>query len=462
MLLSRLWAGLRANIAAGTRLALMLPVRVQDFHISAGHYAVLVGTSFLAWLLGGMLRGGFPGTVDPGALIAGLGQLPLVLLACLLAATLLQDGALTIALAVLITSTDPVFELVATLLGRAASTEVIEPYAALLNAAFIFWGVVTLLRAQHVAAGWRGLRSAGAAALLVGLLAVFVWAFPRAELWTPETEPISDTPPSLMREDVFHLQGALLDDQLDDLEAERPGVEDLYFLGVASDASQDAAVAELDSVRRLMEKRFDTAGRSLVLVNNSATLTALPIATATNLADALAGLGDLINADEDVVFLFLSSRASAEQELSFTMPPLALDPVNPTRLARTLEDSGIKWRVIVISACYSGGFIEPLKDDNTLIITASDATHASSACESTEDRSLFSRAFFGDGLGSSHSFVDAFSRARAEVIERDASAGRPGANPQIYVGAAIKEKLDHLQKRLESREPNRPSVRASR
>jgi len=29
-------------------------------------------------------------------------------------------------------------------------------------------------------------------------------------------------------------------------------------------------------------------------------------------------------------------------------------------LARMLQDSGIKWRVVVVSACYSGGFIEPL------------------------------------------------------------------------------------------------------
>ena len=34
-------------------------------------------------------------------------------------------------------------------------------------------------------------------------------------------------------------------------------------------------------------------------------------------------------------------------------------------LARALNDAGIKWRVLVISACYSGGFIEPDEDAPT-------------------------------------------------------------------------------------------------
>ena len=234
--MSGLWAGLKANFAAGTRLALFMPVRASNFRISAGHYAMLVGASFVAWLAGGMVRGGFPGAIDTGALVTGLGQLPLMLLACLLAATLLRDAALTLALAVLITATDPVFEGVAVVLATAARLESVAPYANALNAAFIAWGVLALLRAQQVAAGWRGLRSAGAALLLVALLALFLLFLPRAELWTPSGEPVDEAQTSLVQEDVFHLQGTLLDTRVADLEPERPGVEDLYFLGVASDA----------------------------------------------------------------------------------------------------------------------------------------------------------------------------------------------------------------------------------
>src|SRR5256885_11325426 len=62
---------LRQNPLAGTRLALFLPVRALDFRISIGQYVALVLTSLAFWLAGGMLRAGFPGTVDFGALTTG-------------------------------------------------------------------------------------------------------------------------------------------------------------------------------------------------------------------------------------------------------------------------------------------------------------------------------------------------------------------------------------------------------
>ena len=59
-----LWDDLRQNLLAGTRLALFLPVRALDFRVSIGQYVALVFASFAFWLAGGMLRAGFPGTVD--------------------------------------------------------------------------------------------------------------------------------------------------------------------------------------------------------------------------------------------------------------------------------------------------------------------------------------------------------------------------------------------------------------
>ena len=457
--MNALWSGLRANLLAGTRLALFRPVRLIDFRISAGHYAMLVAASFLAWLLGGLLRVGFPGGIDSGALIVGLGQLPLVLLVCLLAATLLRDTSLTLVLAVLITATDPIFELVAVVLAYVSRVEAIASHADALNMAFLLWGVAALLRTQHVAAGWRGRRSAAAGALLVGLLLLLVLLVPRAELWSRSGEPLAQSSLELMNEEVFHLQGTLLDAQIDDLEAERSGVEDLYFVGVAPDARQPGLVDEVDSARRRLEERFDGAGRTLVLANSPATLATAPLATSTNLADALSQIGDLINADEDIVFLYLSGPASPGGMVAFNMPPLALDPLNPTMLARMLADSGIKWRVIFVSACFSGAFIEPLKDDNSLIITASDDAHASSACQ--PGGSSFSRSYI-EGLRYTRSFVDAFARAKAAVSARERGAGQEASNPQIHLGTAMKDKLQSLQKRLESDDPNRPSVRASR
>ena len=51
--------------------------------------------------------------------------------------------------------------------------------------------------------------------------------------------------------------------------------------------------------------------------------------------------------------------------------------MDPKWLRETLDKSGIRWRVIVISACYSGSFIPAFTVSDTLIITASAADKTS-------------------------------------------------------------------------------------
>jgi hypothetical protein len=279
----------------------------------------------------------------------------------------------------------------------------------------------------------------------------FVLLFPRAELWVADEEDPEDAMPagpSIMDESILHRQQTLLDERLEGLASERPGVVDLYFLGVVPYAMQDVFVRELDSVRQLFDARFGTAGRSLVLANAPATLADTPIATATNLRAALAGMAQIMNPEEDVIFLFLTSHGDARHELAFALPPLALRQLTPTALARMLHDSGIKWKVIVVSACYSGGFVEPLRDQNTVVITASDDRSTSFGCENGRDYTWFGKAFFDEALRQTHSFAAAFETARQLVGERERRERVDPSRPQMYVGGAIREKLPALEARL--------------
>jgi hypothetical protein len=271
----------------------------------------------------------------------------------------------------------------------------------------------------------------------------------------------------LTQEEVFHRQGFLLDEQLAALSPERPGVVDLYFVGVAGDSQQDTFYSELVSVKELLEERFDTAGRSIALINNPATLKDYPIATASNLRSTLAHLGNAINTEEDVVLLHIATHGSNDYRLVLDLPPLELAQLTPSALARMLADSGIKWKVIVISACFSGGFIEPLKDDNTLIITAADAFHSSFGCDYESDYTWFSEALYDEALRDTFSLVEAFEAAKEAVGDRERAEGYPPSNPQMFAGAAMRKKLAALEKRLAARATAPPqrsrasSVRAS-
>src|SRR6266705_1644577 len=397
-----LWDGLRQNLLAGTRLALFLPVRALDFRISIGQYVALVFASLAFWLAGGMLRAGFPGTVDLGALTVGLAEIPLLLGACLLAARVFREAQLAVAFAVLLVATDPVFEVAGVAVQAATRLEAIELDADAVYWAFVAWGFAVLPRTLYVLTGWRGRPSVLAFGLFAGLLAILVAVFPRTELW----------------------------------------------------------IAARDD-------RVDAARRSIALINNRATLKNYPIATASNLRAALAHLGNMINTDEDIVLLHIATHGGNDYKLALDLPPLELAQLTPSALARMLADSGIKWKVIVISACFSGGFIEPLKDDNTLIITAADAFHSSFGCDYDSEYTWFSEALYDEALRDTFSLVEAFEAAKEAVDDRERAEGYPPSNPQMFAGTAMRKKLAALEKRLAARAAEPPqksrasSVRAS-
>ena len=447
------WDDLKQNLLAGTRLALFLPVRALDFRISIGQYAALVFVSLGFWLVGGMLRAGFPGTVDFGALTAGLAEIPLVLGTCLLAARVFREAQLALAFAVLLVATDPVFEVAGAAVQAAMRLGAVELDADAVYWAFVVWGFAVLPRTLYVLTGWRGRPSVLAFGLFAGLLAILVAVFPRSELWiAARDDGAGAARPRLTQEEVFHRQGVLLDEQLAALSPERHGVVDMYFVGVAGDSGQDTFYSEVVSVKELLEERFDAAGRSIALINNTATLKNYPIATASNLRATLVHLGDVINTDEDIVLLHIATHGDNDYRLVLDLPPLELAQLTPSALARMLADSGIKWKVIVISACFSGGYIEPLKDDNTLIITAADAFHSSFGCDYESDYTWFSQAFYDEALRDTFSFAEAFEAAKETVDDRERAEGYPPSNPQMFEGAAMKKKLAALEKRLAARE----------
>ena len=149
-----------------------------------------------------------------------------------------------------------------------------------------------------------------------------------------------------------------------------------------------------------------------------------------------------MNADEDVLVLFVSAHGDREHRLSAWQPPLELAPLTPTALGRMLHDSGIKWRVVIVSACYSGGFVEPLRDDNSIVITAAAPDRSSFGCEAGREFTYFGQAFFRDALAKTLSFTEAFEIARELVSRQEAEEKLPASLPQIAVGRAIAEMLN--------------------
>jgi hypothetical protein len=324
---------------------------------------------------------------------------------------------------------------------------------------FFGWWVLASLVATLRMIGATTARRFAAAAIFAATLVFPLMEVQKGELWS---ESVDDSSTENMAkagsEETFYRQPVLLETALDGLQPGRKGVEELYFVGFAGYGSQDVFRKELEVIGRLFQARFDTAGRSLLLVNNPATVLKYPIATATALERALKKVGQVMDRDEDILVLYLTSHGSEDHRLSAELWPLTLRDIDPAMLRRMLDESGIRWRVIIVSACYSGGFIEALKDEGTLVMTASDASSNSFGCSNDSDFTWFGKAVFDEELRRTYSFTTAFTRASASIAAREAKEGENPSNPQMYLGSAIRSRLRRVEERLEKleREHRRP------
>jgi hypothetical protein len=305
--------------------------------------------------------------------------------------------------------------------------------------AVLAWFWVACMRAVAVCAGTRRPQVVIAAAVVTGMIALDITAFPETEPWAVAEEEQAEPVP-LANERLFHLQGELIERSLAAIQPGRAGTPELYFVGFAPDASQDVFVKEMRFVKRLFDERLGAAGRSIALASSYDALEEFPIASVTNLGRALKRVGAAMN-EEDVLFLFLTAHGDRAHRLSASQPPLELAHVTPTSLGRLLHDSGIKWRIVVVSACYSGGYVEPLRDANTMVITAAAPDRTSFGCEPGRDFTYFGQAFFRDALAKTRSFTKAFDLAKDIVTQQERSEKLTPSMPQIWVGGAIAERL---------------------
>lgn len=245
----------------------------------------------------------------------------------------------------------------------------------------------------------------------------------------------------LENEDIFYLQPRLLEQELASLQPSGKTVIGMYFVGVAGYSDQDVFMKEIDYVSGLFKQRYGTADHSVELINNLQTVADVPIASVTSLQLSLDRIGKVMDRNKDILFLYLTSHGSRDHRFSLDLGGMRFNALDPFRLREILDESGIKRRVIVVSACYSGGFIDALKNDNTLVITSAAPDRTSFGCSNEADFTYFGKAFFHDALSKTNSFVDAFTLAKPLIAEREDKDHFDHSDPRMYVGTRIQDAL---------------------
>lgn len=246
---------------------------------------------------------------------------------------------------------------------------------------------------------------------------------------------------NLDQEEVFFSQSHLLTDKLDQILPGRPSETDVYFIGFAGNGNETVFASEASFAQKRVAERFAATDRSLVLASSFETVNSEPLANTHNLFRSLSAVGAKMDVEDDILFLLLTSHGSKDAMIDVSLFPLQLKPLRADDLRAALDAAGIEWRIIVVSACYSGSFIESLKTDRTIVMTASAAQNTSFGCSRDRELTYFGEALFQDSLGSSDSLLGAFNEARASIGKREALEGLSSSDPQIFVGSEMKQKL---------------------
>jgi hypothetical protein len=300
-----------------------------------------------------------------------------------------------------------------------------------------------LARGLHAMTGYTQ-RAAACAGLV--FIAGFSWLTDTLDVipdvWTPlETQAAAAGDALADGEAILFGQAGRIDEALSAVGQDTSPKPKAYFLGFAGVGDEKVFAQEVGLASRVLGERYDIAARKLSLINDQRDLEGAPLATVSGLKYALRGLGSRMNRDRDVLFLSISSHGADDPAIIVSNSQLPLQDLTDDDLADALRESGIKWRVIIISACYAGGFIDQLRDPQTIVITAAAADRTSFGCSNDRDLTYFGEAFYRDALPGARSLRDAFDTAKAAIAARERREHVDASNPQAYFGKAMEERL---------------------
>jgi hypothetical protein len=218
-----------------------------------------------------------------------------------------------------------------------------------------------------------------------------------------------------------------------------PGLAGPKVAVVAYGLFGDQSVFESEAMGAagIVAERFGGGGASVIVRANTRSRGDATVAT---LATDLDSAAETMVAENDVLVLILTSHGS-RGGLVVKAPGQGDDTLWPQTLSAMLDHSGMRRRVVIISACYSGIFIPLLANPDTLVITAADASHQSFGCQDGVQWTYFGDAFFNTAMRRTTSLRDAFDLARTLVRERELRNGFEPSNPQMAGGQNIEDRF---------------------
>lgn len=231
------------------------------------------------------------------------------------------------------------------------------------------------------------------------------------------------------------------------LRPQRPGTVDAYVVAVALD-SDPVFGREAREAARVLSRRYDAAGRTLVLAGSDGSGPSdLPAGSPAAIAAALARVAEVMDGAEDVLILYTTSHG-APLGIVYNDADQGYGAISPARLWTMLEGLRIRNRMVLLSACFSGVFVPMLQSPTTAIVTAASADRTSFGCQADNDWTFFGDALVNHALRKAQPLAAAAAEAQRTIAGWEGQGSLTPSQPQVSIGADVPRWLVPLEARM--------------
>ncbi len=233
---------------------------------------------------------------------------------------------------------------------------------------------------------------------------------------------------------------------LDALQPQRPGTIDAYVVTIALD-SDPVFAREAREAGRVLSRRYDGAGRTLVLAGPDGTRDDLARGSIESLLVSLAHIAEVMDEEEDVLVLYTTSHGN-KLGLAYHYGDTGYGILSPVRLKQALQELGIERRILVISACFSGVFVPALASADTAILTAAASERNSFGCEPQNDWTFYGDAMINRAMRQPQPLAEVVRAANRTVAGWETQRRLLASLPQSAFGANVSAWLPQLEARM--------------
>uniref|UniRef100_UPI0030FA244C C13 family peptidase n=1 Tax=uncultured Acidovorax sp. TaxID=158751 RepID=UPI0030FA244C len=140
---------------------------------------------------------------------------------------------------------------------------------------------------------------------------------------------------------------------------------------------------------------------------------------------------------QDRVMLLISTHSNPGT-LNINVAGKNAAPITARGLSDALAPLAKTPTLVVLSACYSGAFLEPLRAPNRVVLTATDVHKASFKCQYPGEYTFFADALFNQAGAEQLSITDWMGAAQKSIQAQEKRKRLASSAPKMFVGEEAK------------------------